>query len=81
MRRLGLTSSFSRSEKTKQKNSFISFGAKETNQRKHSPNQGLPPREGCNSKIGETTILTSSKLLTLNRLKASLSSVFANPQF
>lgn len=28
--------------------SFISFGAKETNQRKHSPNQGLPPREGCN---------------------------------
>ena len=41
MRRLSLTSSFSRSEKTKQKSSFISFGAKETNQRKHSPNQGL----------------------------------------
>ena len=36
---------------------------------------------GCSFKIGKTTILTSSKLLTLNRLKASLSSVFANPQF
>ena len=27
---------------------FISFGAKETNQRKHSPHQGLPSRGGCN---------------------------------
>ena len=61
---------------------FIHFLARseKTNQ-KRGATPKAPYIGGCNSKIGKTAILTSSKLLTLNRLKASLSSLFANPQF
>ena len=35
---------------------FIFSGAEKTNQKRHSPNQGLPPREGCKKKTAETPV-------------------------